>query len=64
MPVMIYNDPLTKEYPEGEAELIQYLGTDESSGLESWVVRFVEDRRGGLFLRHLPTRVRTEGKWA
>lgn len=48
--VMVYEDPITKQKPEGMATLLKKLegGFD---GLERWRVRFVNDRYQGPFER-------------
>lgn len=42
--VMIYEDPLTEQKPEGIAVLVKHI--HESNGIETWKVRFVQDGSG------------------
>jgi hypothetical protein len=39
--VMIYEDPITEQKPEGKAELLKKVGGDEE--VEQWIVRFLDD---------------------
>ena len=43
--VKIYQDPLTKQQPEGEAKLIKRLGYGENKlpKVERWEVKFLSD---------------------
>ena len=40
--VMIYMDALSEEIQEGEAILLRFLGIDAPTGLQRWVVRFLD----------------------
>jgi hypothetical protein len=40
--VTIYQDPITKQKPEGKAKLVKQISTAEG-GLERWTVQFVSD---------------------
>lgn len=42
--VMVYEDPITKKVPEGEAKLIQPLGSEaDAFQAEYWQVEFLSD---------------------
>lgn len=38
--VMVYEDPISKEVSEGEATLIESLGSEAFDGREYWKVKF------------------------
>lgn len=44
--VTVWTDPITREVPEGTARLVSWIATDDETGLETWLVRFLEDGRG------------------
>ncbi len=37
---MIYQDPITRQKPEGPATLVQMIRRDDDDGLNRWAVRF------------------------
>jgi len=45
--VMVYQDSVTEQKPEGKAELLKLLSLDgqldENSILETWKVKFIDD---------------------
>ena len=41
--VMIYEDPITRQKPEGTATLLEEYKPDIGDGLSIWVVRFEDD---------------------
>jgi len=41
--VMIYEDPITRQKPEGIATLVENYKPDIGDGLSIWVVRFKDD---------------------
>ena len=41
--VMIYDDPITKERPEGKARLMKRLNSSDPN-MQQWQVRFLSDR--------------------
>jgi hypothetical protein len=43
--VMIYEDPISKKRPEGEAILRKFID-DLGGGLERWIVKFPEEKTG------------------
>lgn len=54
--VMIYEDPITKQQPEGKARLREKLA--HNSNREYWVVRFVGD--GSVVGRWIKKEVKTQ----
>ena len=40
--VTIFQKPLTQEEPEGEAELIEFVGLDPDTHLQTWNVKFTD----------------------
>lgn len=49
--VQVYQDPLTREMPEGSAMLLKHLGDD--AGCQIWKVRFVEDHPHQVCIRRI-----------
>jgi len=43
--VTIYQMPLTQEQPEGEAKLVEFVGLDPDTQLQTWVVQFLSDQQ-------------------
>ena len=41
--VEVYEDPITKERPEGKARLVKEYRPDYGDGLSMWVVVFLDD---------------------
>jgi hypothetical protein len=41
---MVYEDPITKQKPEGKATLVRFLDRDDREIGERWMVRFIGDR--------------------
>ena len=41
--VMVYEDPITCQKPEGRARLYEFQREDTGDGLEMWVVTFLDD---------------------
>jgi len=57
--VMIYEDPVTEQKPEGPSELLKLISSDgqldENSRLEIWKVKFLDD--GIVTERSIKTKV-------
>lgn len=51
--VMVYQDPITQQNPEGEAVLLQKEIDDLADGLEYWQVSFEGDE--GVYARVINT---------
>lgn len=51
--VMIYEDPITEQKPEGVATLIKELSRDTGYGLSCWEVRFDGDDPSETFGRSI-----------
>jgi hypothetical protein len=41
--VMIYEDPITKQKPEGAATLAEQVREDDGDGLSMWAVKFIDE---------------------
>jgi hypothetical protein len=59
--VMVYEDPLTRRKPEGQARLVKYEGSYPICGegsvshLERWIVEFINHEEDGGLHRLIKT---------
>ena len=53
---MVYQDPVTKQNPEGRAELVKCIRPDEGDGLEVWEVLFAGEGSKATYLRTISNR--------
>jgi hypothetical protein len=54
MTITVYQDPITRQKPEGEAKLLREYRPDEGDGLSMWVVEFVGEP-GSRYVRTIST---------
>jgi hypothetical protein len=52
--VMVFEDPITRQVPEGRAQLLRECRPDDGDGLALWEVKFLSD--GYKCLRTITTR--------
>ena len=67
--VMIYDDPITKVMPEGEARLVREYEAADCDGRSRWKVHFLTDPPGVNYMRtihepltNLPEEVKKKSK--
>ena len=53
--VTVYEDPVTRETPEGEAELLRFELADVFEPREYWLVHFLDDPADATFYRWIST---------